>query len=485
MAGLRQLAAHTPASRDRYVDTLRALAITLVVLGHWLVTVIAHTPQGRLTGHSALPDLRWAWPLTWLVQVLPVFFLVGGYANAASLTAHRDRGGSTVTWLLDRGRRLLLPTTVLLVTLALAALVARVAGADPKLVRDAVWYAAIPLWFLSPYLLVVLLTRPMYALHRRYGVAVPLALAGLVALGDLARFGGHGGLAVGSFLFGWLAVHQVGFAWRDVCAGRPGWPARPRVAVLLLVGGLTATILLTWPGPYPVSMINIPGERLHNMSPPSLALLTLATAQIGLILLLRPRTSRLSAILQLSPPFARNGGRQVQDRGDGRGDGQGERATVGWTVVVAINAFVLTVFLWHVTAVLLLAGLLDALGVLPTPPVGTLTWWLWRVPWLLMLIVLLAGLVAVFGRVETRAAHRLRNAVPDRRRGRAAARSALTVAGFAAATAGLVGINAAPRAGEHLLGMPAWALASFLVGVAALEVARATTTRARPDQVDR
>ncbi|MEV7229112.1 acyltransferase family protein [Polymorphospora sp. NPDC051019] len=480
MAGLRQLAARTPASRDRYVDSLRALAITLVVLGHWLVTVITHTPHGRLTGHSALPDLRWAWPLTWLVQVLPVFFLVGGYANAASLTAHRDRGGSTVTWLLDRGRRLLLPTTVLLVTLALAALVARVAGADPKLVRDAVWFAAIPLWFLSPYLLVVLLTRPMYALHRRYGVAVPLVLAGLVALGDLARLAGHGGLAVGGFLFGWLAIHQVGFAWRDACAGRPGWPTRPRVLVPLLVGGFTATVLLTWLGPYPVSMINIPGERLHNMSPPSLALLTLATTQIALILLLRRLGSRLPAILHLSPPSARNGRRQPQDRGEGRGGG----ATAGWTLVVAINAFVLTVFLWHVSAVLLLAGLLDALGVLPTPPVGTLDWWLWRVPWLLMLIVLLAGLVAVFGRVETRAAHRLRDAVPDQRGGRATTRSALTVAGFAAATAGLVGINAAPRAGEQLLGMPGWALASFLVGVAALELARATTARARPPQPD-
>lgn len=56
-----------------------------MALGHWLVTVISYDQRGRPVGHSALEDLAWARPATWLVQVMPIFFLVGGYANAASL----------------------------------------------------------------------------------------------------------------------------------------------------------------------------------------------------------------------------------------------------------------------------------------------------------------------------------------------------------------------------------------------------------------
>lgn len=511
---LRELAGRTPSSRNRYVDTLRALAITLVVLGHWLITVIEYTPDGRLTGHSALPYLPWAPPFTWLVQVMPIFFLVGGYANAASLTSQRRHGGGTLDWLLDRGRRLLWPTTVLLAALVLAALAGRLAGADPKLVRNGVWFASVPLWFLSTYLVVIVLTPPMLALHRRYGLAVPLALAALVVLGDVARLNGHGGLALGSYLFGWLAIHQVGLAWRDAnpatadgpsadmtdgraggqaggrtggqAGGRtgglaggvagaakgPGWPGRPGIAVLLLVGGLAATVLLTWLGPYPVSMIDIQGERLHNMSPPTVALLTLATAQIGLILLLRPAPgSRLPAILQKSPPFTRFGRQQLQDRADLGVEGR--RASMGWTAVVGVNAVILTIFLWHVSAVILLAGLLDLLDLLPTPPVGSLTWWLWRLPWLLMLSVLLAGLVAIFGRFETRAARRSGpRRAPTRRY--AAVQWTLTLAGLAATVAGLIGNNVAPRDGVHPLGMPTWAFTSYLAGVAMLELVRRT-----------
>src|SRR5688500_18590498 len=184
MRRLRQLADAAPARRDRYVDLLRAVAITAVVIGHWLVTVISYDPQGRLTGRSALVDLPWAQPATWLVQVMPVFFLVGGYANAASLRSVWRRGGDAVDWLQDRSGRLVRPPTLLVLALAVAALAARWLGADASQVRVVVWFCTIPLWFLAAYLAVVVLTPVTYALHRRYGVAVPLLLVALVAAGD-------------------------------------------------------------------------------------------------------------------------------------------------------------------------------------------------------------------------------------------------------------------------------------------------------------
>lgn len=85
MPGLRELAERTPPQRERYVDLLRALAILIVVLGHWMVIVVTGGAR-RLDGFSALEVLSWGRPITWLVQVMPVFFMVGGFANAASLT---------------------------------------------------------------------------------------------------------------------------------------------------------------------------------------------------------------------------------------------------------------------------------------------------------------------------------------------------------------------------------------------------------------
>lgn len=452
MRRVRQLADRTPPSRERFVDLLRAVAIILVVLGHWLVTVIEYDADGDLIGRSALPHLTWAHPLTWLVQVLPIFFLVGGFANAASLAGHR---GDATGWLLRRSGRLVRPATVLMAALAGVAFGARLLGVEPEQVRLAVWFASIPIWFLTAYLAIVLLTPVMYALHERFGLAVPLVLVGLVALGDLARLGGIGWLGRGNFLFGWLAIHQVGFAWRDERANAPPGrglrrrrlPARPRVAVPLLLVGLAGLLVATLLGPYPVSMINIPGERLHNMSPPTLALIALATAQLGLILLLRNPAERW---LQRPRP---------------------------WRFAVAVNSVILTVFLWHVSALLLVVGALHLLGWLPTPPVGSAAWWLWRIPWLVMAALVLGGLAAILARFEARDA-RAPNTPPRwlpsgvaavlRRRPRAA----LTVAGFGAVVLGLLGNSLAPSDGDYWFGMPTGALAAYLLGAALLRLLR-------------
>src|SRR5690606_18795444 len=115
-----------------------------------------------------------------------------------------------------------------------------------------VWVASIPLWFLSAYLVVVLAAPVMYRLHQRFGARVFAVLVVLVALGDVARLRGAEQLGAGNFLFGWLAIHQVGFAWRD---GQLSF--RPRTWVPLLTGGLAALLALTVVGPYSISMIDV------------------------------------------------------------------------------------------------------------------------------------------------------------------------------------------------------------------------------------
>lgn len=425
------------------MDLLRALALLLVVLGHWLVSAIGGG-HGRLTGHSALESLTWAYPITWLFQVIPVFFMVGGYANAASLTSHRNRGGTAAGWLTTRAARLVRSTTALVLVLVAGALLARILGVDPVQIRYAVWAASIPLWFLSAYLVVIALTPVMHALHRRFGPAVPVVLVVLVALGDLARFHHADGLVVGNVAFGWLAMHQVGFFWRD---GRPR--LTPRRSLLVLLGGLAALVLLTVVGPYPVTMIDVSTERIKNASPPTVALLAAATFQLGLIMVLDPLAQRW---LHRQRP---------------------------WQVVIAANRVLLTIFLWHMSAVVLLAGGLAYAHLLPSPPVGTVVWWLWRIPWLIMLAVVLAVLVAIFSPIESR---RLRRpeAPPrwlplpvERALVRPVPYLLLTVAGLLAAAAGLWLNNVASRFGHDLLGIPTGALALYLAGALVLRLLRA------------
>lgn len=122
-----ELADATPARRDRYVDFLRASAIVTVVIGHWLAVTVTFG-DGRLGGEHLLAVLPWTHWLTWLFQVMGIFFLVGGYANAASWDSARRRGDGYPDWLGSRADRLLRPTTLFVVIGVVTAAAARLAG---------------------------------------------------------------------------------------------------------------------------------------------------------------------------------------------------------------------------------------------------------------------------------------------------------------------------------------------------------------------
>ena len=94
----------TPPERNRYVDFLRAVSITVVIVGHWLVAT-AYYADGQLTfGHllKEQPQTHW---LTWVFQVMPIFFIVGGYAHAVSLESARRKGIGYASWLAGGQRK--------------------------------------------------------------------------------------------------------------------------------------------------------------------------------------------------------------------------------------------------------------------------------------------------------------------------------------------------------------------------------------------
>jgi hypothetical protein len=260
-----------------------------------------------------------------------------------------------------RLQRLLRPTMVFIGVWSALALAVQLLGADGGLTGVALRLVAQPLWFIGIYLAMVALTPPLLRLHGRWGWGAFAALVAGAVLVDLLRFAG--GVPYVEFLnFGlvWLAIHQLGFLRADGLLRRPA---------LLAAAGLTGAGLLVGLGPYPLSMVGMPGEKVSNMAPPTLALLCHGLWLVGAVELLKRPGARFTA-----------------------------RARV-WRAVVAANGVAMTAFLWHLTAMLGVYGTLLALGIrLPQP--ASAAWWAQVPVRLAAAAALTALLVAVFRRFE-------------------------------------------------------------------------------------
>jgi hypothetical protein len=359
------LAARTPADRDRYADLLRVVSIGVVVAGHWLMAAVSVDAGGRASGGNVLVDLPHLHALTWLFQVMPLFFLVGGFAHARALASLERRGGGYADFIRSRTRRLLAPTVVFLGVWVSAAVLLEVGGWQTGLFALAVRTVVQPLWFLGVYLGIVAVAPLMLRWHRRHGVLVPVVLGAVAAGVDVVRFGFDVPAAgVVNLAVVWLAAHQLGYLYAD------GRLTRPVVGWSLTGGGLAAVLLLTVvTGLYPVSMVGMPGEPVSNMNPPTLALLAHAVWLTGAAMLLRRPVSRLLARRRV------------------------------WIPVVAANGVVMTAFLWHQTALFLVYAVVEVSGV-DLPSVGTPVWWLTRPVWLAACAVPGVVLVAAFRRFE-------------------------------------------------------------------------------------
>jgi hypothetical protein len=66
--------------RDPVVDLVRAMAVSIVVVWHTTLSVV-HFDDGRLVMGSPSDAVAGGWVATWLLQVMPAFFVVGGYVH--------------------------------------------------------------------------------------------------------------------------------------------------------------------------------------------------------------------------------------------------------------------------------------------------------------------------------------------------------------------------------------------------------------------
>lgn len=365
-----EVAEQTPEDRNRYVDLLRALSISAVVFGHWLIAA-PYWDSGTAKMEHLLDIQAWSRWLTWSFQVMPVFFFVGGYSNGVSWDGAQRKNQQYSQWLEARMRRLLGPVVPLVLLWSVLGIVGFVFLVPAEMIRIGSQVALVPVWFLAIYFVIVMLvpiSRAAWHRYRFWSAIVPMLLA---VIGDWIYFNTeHQWLAWFNYLFVWSAVHQLGYAWQQ---GSLSGIAKGNAFKLLAMGcfGLMVLIALTVFGPYPISLVGVPSQTLSNTTPPKITLLALGLAQIGFL-------------LSIEGPM-----RRWLSRGK------------VWISTVLVNGLIMPIFLWHSTVMMLLIGASFWLlpNVLLAVP-GSNDWWLLRPVWILVFMIFMLLLLPLFLALE-------------------------------------------------------------------------------------
>ena len=386
----------TPATRDRVVDFLRAFSICTVVWGHWTIAIV-WWQDGIVRTKSAIGVTPGMWALTWALQVMPIFFFVGGFSNYVTLASMQRRGETTGTFVRTRAMRLVRPSLVFFAvwgTVDVAMHLLDVgAPTGPRIWGDTTLLRLFlppgstlpfgPLWFLGVYLIVIMIAPWMVALHHRFRWWVPaLMVTGTVLADAIGFIGGVSIVRWCNVAFVLLFPHQLGFFYADGTFARV-WKALFWGMIAVGLGGLLVLTnapfwslfgdqRFTWfpgLGRYPRSLLGTDVEVVSNAYPPTLCFLFGGMWTIGAVMLLWPSFQGLL------------------------------RRRRVWKVTILLNSVIMTLFLWHMTAFLGAILLLWPLGLMREHD-STAAWWLQKPVIYAVATACLVGLIAVFGRFE-------------------------------------------------------------------------------------
>lgn len=291
------------------------------MFGHCALLLATIDGSGLRIG-NLLGEMPVLIPLTWLAQVMPLFFLAGGAAGAYGWRTGTPWG----TWLLSRAQRLCRPVFWYLAFWTAGLLVTRlVLGAESadRLGRESVAL----LWFLGVYLVTLAFVPALCRLRDARGLAVVvvalLAAAGAVDAVRIASGSLYGGVA--NFVFVWLipVAIGVGYARKFI---------RPVAALVVAAVAFAVQVLLVNVGPYEVALVVTGVERMSNVTPPTL-ILGLHCVWMSLVFVAAAGAVRRWA----------------------------ERPLV-WHVVSVGNGGAMTLYLWHIPAIAVAAFTLNAFG---------------------------------------------------------------------------------------------------------------------------
>ena len=91
LPSVQQVAEATPATRDRFVDVVRLFCLLVVITGHGTMLLVIVEP-GRWRFGNALAGSPVLQALTWVLQVMPLFFFAGAAACVSSCRTSAARG---------------------------------------------------------------------------------------------------------------------------------------------------------------------------------------------------------------------------------------------------------------------------------------------------------------------------------------------------------------------------------------------------------
>ncbi|MUM16652.1 acyltransferase [Mycobacterium sp. CBMA271] len=316
-----EVGAATPTTRDRALDVIRIVSLVGVVLGHTIMAV-STIDNGVLLWGNLLNGRPIFQALTWVFQIMPLFFFAGVAASVGSWKP----GTSWGSWLMHRCTRLYRPVFYYLGFWALALLILRqilpvhvyepVAGVSTQL-----------LWFLGAYVL-VLAAIPLLA-RITTTRAMCGALAGIylsIAAVDVLRLGLDAPKSIGYVNFVvWLLPAVLGVGYRRQLITQ-------KAALLLAAAVFAVNIALVTFGPYTISLVGVAGQKVPNMIPPSLVLAGHAIVLSALAIAAMPAINRWA-----------------------------QRPRVWWAVAIG-NSGAMTLYLWHMPALLGMHLAFDFLG---------------------------------------------------------------------------------------------------------------------------
>lgn len=219
------------------------------------------------------------------------------------------------------------------------------------------------------YVVVIALTPALIRAHRRWRRLELVALAASAVMVDVVRFGildGAATVGYANLIFVWATVYHLGVVYGS--GGLARWSGGR--ALKAAAAGFAVTAIAVLAGPYPLSMIGMPGAPVSNMNPPTAVLLPLAAGQLGLALALRRMIERWAARAQVA-------------------------SGIEW-----ISRRLMTVYLWHMPALVVVSGVaIVGFGWSTPEPFGDE--WRDAIPvWVAALAAVLAVMVRGLGRFE-------------------------------------------------------------------------------------
>lgn len=349
------------SGRDHSIDAVRAILLVLVIGLHAMMVGVTVGPNGPVL-ENALDNQAGFAPVSWFVQMMPMFFIVGGFASISQWRTLRERGTTAPAYVRGRIDRLVRPMIVAVVLVGGVLFAMTMAGVPTDIVATAGFRIGQPLWFLGVYILCSALVPLMVRAHERARIATTLGLLAVVVTVDAARIA-SGIEAIGflNLLFVWLLVQQLGFWLADGHID-----ALHRRTRFSIIAAALATMLVLVSGLYSPDMY-------VNLNPPTVCLVLLGAAQLMVFSLLRTRIAGLA-----EKPIARR-------------------------IIDALGQRGMTIYIWHMPVLIALAAgclALNAFAGVYLPEPLSVGWWMGRPIWLVIVGLAVIPVVALFARFE-------------------------------------------------------------------------------------